>query len=193
MFRRPHHQRIARVLAALDTDLLRRHGCLFGGGTCIALRHGEYRESVDIDFLVSDALGYRELRQLPRRRRGLQPRPDRPGNDRPRTTVTPSGSHQSGSRLRPLHPSRPEHRHRTHPPAPRLAGTLHAGHGHRHPASPALAKDSRFETAVSKPAELQPSKPRYNSAAEMENDEQGVLNTPARSGRCVDHLCSVHT
>ena len=64
MFERPHHQRIAHVLAALDGDVLRQHGCLFGGGTCIALRHGEYRESVDIDFLVSDAAGYRELRQL---------------------------------------------------------------------------------------------------------------------------------
>lgn len=64
MFKRPHHQRIGRILAALDADLLRRFGCLFGGGTCIALRHGEYRESVDIDFLVSDAAGYRELRQL---------------------------------------------------------------------------------------------------------------------------------
>jgi hypothetical protein len=30
----------------------------------MALRHGEYRESVDMDFLVSDATGYRELRQL---------------------------------------------------------------------------------------------------------------------------------
>jgi hypothetical protein len=64
MFERPHHQRIAHVLAALDGELLRQHGCLFGGGTCIALRYGEYRESVDIDFLVSDAAGYRELRQL---------------------------------------------------------------------------------------------------------------------------------
>ena len=64
MFERPHHHRIAHVLAALNGDLLRQHGCLFGGGTCIALRHGEYRESVDIDFLVSDAAGYRELRQL---------------------------------------------------------------------------------------------------------------------------------
>ena len=64
MFERPHHQRIAHVLAALDGALLRQHGCLFGGGTCIALRYGEYRESVDIDFLVSDATGYRELRQL---------------------------------------------------------------------------------------------------------------------------------
>ena len=55
MFERPHHQRIAHVLAALDADALRQHACLFGGGTCIALRYGEYRESVDIDFLVSDA------------------------------------------------------------------------------------------------------------------------------------------
>ncbi|OPF64322.1 nucleotidyl transferase AbiEii/AbiGii toxin family protein [Hydrogenophaga sp. H7] len=64
MFERPYHQRIAHVLAALDGAALRQHGCLFGGGTCIALRHGEYRESVDIDFLVSDAAGYRELRHL---------------------------------------------------------------------------------------------------------------------------------
>lgn len=63
-FERPHHQRIAHVLAALNGETLRQHGCLFGGGTCIALRYGEYRESVDIDFLVSDAVGYRELRQL---------------------------------------------------------------------------------------------------------------------------------
>jgi Nucleotidyl transferase AbiEii toxin, Type IV TA system len=63
MFERPHHQRIAHVLAALDDDALRQHGCLFGGGTCIALRYGECRESVDIDFLVSDATGYRDLRQ----------------------------------------------------------------------------------------------------------------------------------
>lgn len=64
MFERPHHQRIAHVLAALDGDVLRQQACLFAGGTCIALRYGEYRESVDIDFLVSDAAGYRELRQL---------------------------------------------------------------------------------------------------------------------------------
>ena len=63
-FERPHHQRIAHVLGALDGTTLRQHGCLFGGGTCIALLYGEYRESVDIDFLVSDAAGYRELRQM---------------------------------------------------------------------------------------------------------------------------------
>ncbi|MDP2065077.1 MAG: nucleotidyl transferase AbiEii/AbiGii toxin family protein [Burkholderiaceae bacterium] len=64
MFERPHHQRIARILQALDAPLLRDAGCLFGGGTCIALRHGEYRESVDVDFIVSDVQGYRSLRQM---------------------------------------------------------------------------------------------------------------------------------
>ncbi len=63
MFERAHHRRIGRVLESLDTALLRSHQCWFGGGTAIALRCGEYRESVDIDFLVSDAAGYRELRQ----------------------------------------------------------------------------------------------------------------------------------
>jgi hypothetical protein len=64
MFERPHHLRIAQVLQALDGQLLRSHGCLFGGGTAIALRYGEYRESVDVDFLVSSSASYRELRHL---------------------------------------------------------------------------------------------------------------------------------
>lgn len=64
MFEKPHHQRIAQVLLALDASLLRENHCLFGGGTAIALRYGEYRESVDIDFLVSSLAGYRNLRQL---------------------------------------------------------------------------------------------------------------------------------
>jgi hypothetical protein len=64
MFKRPHHQRIARVLQALDGPLLHSHSCWFGGGTCIALRYGEYRESVDIDFIVSNVQGYRALREL---------------------------------------------------------------------------------------------------------------------------------
>jgi hypothetical protein len=51
------------VLSSLDADLLRERKCLFGGGTAMALRHGEYRESTDIDFLVSDIGSYRELRQ----------------------------------------------------------------------------------------------------------------------------------
>lgn len=64
MFERPHHQRIAQVLRALNGPLLRENNCLFGGGTAIALRYGEYRESVDIDFLVSDVASYRNLRQM---------------------------------------------------------------------------------------------------------------------------------
>lgn len=71
MFERPHHQRVAQVLASLDANLLARSHCLFGGGTAIALRYGEYRESVDIDFLVSDIDGYRHLRQLLTGNQGL--------------------------------------------------------------------------------------------------------------------------
>ena len=42
MFERAHHQRIARVLVALDGQLLREAHCLFGGGgSAIALRFGE--------------------------------------------------------------------------------------------------------------------------------------------------------
>ena len=73
MFERPHHQRIAHVLEALDGGVLAQHACWFGGGTCIALKYGEYRESVDMDFLVSDAVGYRELRLLLTGQDGLAP------------------------------------------------------------------------------------------------------------------------
>lgn len=71
MFERPHHQRVAQVLASLDANLLAQSHCFFGGGTAIALRYGEYRESVDIDFLVSDIDGYRQLRQLLTKNQGL--------------------------------------------------------------------------------------------------------------------------
>ena len=64
MFERPHHQHIAKVLSALNGALLKEHSCLFAGGTVIALRFGEYRESVDIDFLLSDLSHYRSLREL---------------------------------------------------------------------------------------------------------------------------------
>ncbi len=62
MFERPHHQKIAKLLRAMDSNLLARAKCYFGGGTAIALMLGEYRESVDIDFLCSDMAGYRLLR-----------------------------------------------------------------------------------------------------------------------------------
>ena len=63
MFEREHHRRVASVLEALDADALLARRCLFGGGTALALRYGEYRESVDIDFLVSYREGYGRLRQ----------------------------------------------------------------------------------------------------------------------------------
>ncbi len=72
MFERPHDRRIAAILHALDAELLTANHCLFGGGTAIALRHGEYRESVDIDFLVSDPAGYRSLRERLTGPRGVQ-------------------------------------------------------------------------------------------------------------------------
>ena len=72
MFEREHHRRVASVLQALDARLLHAHQCLFGGGTALALRYGEYRESVDIDFLVSHREGYRALRQLLSGKAGLQ-------------------------------------------------------------------------------------------------------------------------
>ena len=64
MFKRDHHIRIATILQSLNTDLLKMNQCYFGGGTAIALSHGEYRESVDLDFLISDRSGYQNLRGL---------------------------------------------------------------------------------------------------------------------------------
>ena len=63
---------MAQVLEAFDAPLLEESACYFGGGTAITLLHGEYRESVDIDFLVSDLGGYRELRQRLSSRDGLR-------------------------------------------------------------------------------------------------------------------------
>src|ERR1700730_16917871 len=64
MFNRPHHQNIVRFLEKLDSDLLEAAGCFFGGGTAIALATNEYRESVDIDFLIASTDGYRQIREL---------------------------------------------------------------------------------------------------------------------------------
>jgi hypothetical protein len=73
LFERPHHRDVALVLQSLDPKLLADRQCYFGGGTAMALRYGEYRESVDIDFLVSDLPGYRELRQMLGGAAGLDP------------------------------------------------------------------------------------------------------------------------
>jgi hypothetical protein len=64
MFRRDHHNRILSILNALDGELLAEAECFFGGGTAIVLELGEYRESVDIDFLCASQEGYRKLRTV---------------------------------------------------------------------------------------------------------------------------------
>jgi Nucleotidyl transferase AbiEii toxin, Type IV TA system len=64
MFSHPHHQRILKLLMALDAELLQQSECFFGGGTAIVMQLGEYRESRDIDFLCSSVAGYRALRNV---------------------------------------------------------------------------------------------------------------------------------
>jgi len=66
MFRRPHHQRIERLLKAFDPQILADAKCYFGGGTAIVLLLDEYRESVDLDFLCASQDGYRRLRNMVR-------------------------------------------------------------------------------------------------------------------------------
>jgi hypothetical protein len=73
LFERPHHRDVALVLQSLDAQALSQRRCYFGGGTAIALRYGEYRESMDIDFVVSDLAGYRDLRQMLANVRGTLP------------------------------------------------------------------------------------------------------------------------
>ena len=63
-FKRPEHRAVAAALRAMDHDLLTCCACWFGSGTEIVLGLGEYRLSKDIDFLCSDANGYREMRSL---------------------------------------------------------------------------------------------------------------------------------
>lgn len=62
-FRRPHHQAIAKLLAALDPSFLQEAECYFAGGTRIALELAEYRESRDVDFLCASRAGFRKLRE----------------------------------------------------------------------------------------------------------------------------------
>ncbi len=63
-FRRPWHRLVARVLSTLNPALLASTRCYFGGGTRIVMELDEFRESVDIDFLCSDRMGYRRLRNV---------------------------------------------------------------------------------------------------------------------------------
>lgn len=64
IYKRPHHQRILRLLQTLDSGLLSKCRCYFGGGTAIVLALDEYRESLDVDFLCASQEGYRKLRGI---------------------------------------------------------------------------------------------------------------------------------
>lgn len=64
MFIRPQHNVIAKALSMMDGAFLLQAKCYFGGGTAIVLQNGEYRLSLDVDFLCADQDGYRELRTM---------------------------------------------------------------------------------------------------------------------------------
>lgn len=59
-----HHLRIAAILRRMNSDVLEKTECVFGGGTAIALQINEFRLSTDIDFLCASQEGYRMLRGL---------------------------------------------------------------------------------------------------------------------------------
>lgn len=61
-YRRPEHVNIVALLASMDGDWLLANRCYFGGGTAIVLSLGEYRRSLDVDFLCDDGDGYRAIR-----------------------------------------------------------------------------------------------------------------------------------
>lgn len=61
-YSKPEHEVIADALRRMNHQMLMDNKCWFGGGTAIVLRLGEYRRSLDVDFLCSDTDGYRELR-----------------------------------------------------------------------------------------------------------------------------------
>jgi hypothetical protein len=63
MYKRPQHRQVALVLAAMNAKFLREAKCYFAGGTAIILLLGEYRESLDVDFMCADREGYRMLRE----------------------------------------------------------------------------------------------------------------------------------
>ncbi len=63
IYRLPEHARIARLLSKARTGFLLESRCWFGGGTAIVMANGEYRVSLDVDFLCSSQDGYRALRQ----------------------------------------------------------------------------------------------------------------------------------
>jgi hypothetical protein len=62
-YKRPLHRRLAGILERMDPRFLESARCFFGGGTHLVMSRGEFRESRDIDFLVSSQAGLRMLRE----------------------------------------------------------------------------------------------------------------------------------
>lgn len=62
-FKHNHHHRIVSLLNRLNADFLKKADCFFGGGTAIVLLLNEYRQSVDIDFIISSRQGYAMIRE----------------------------------------------------------------------------------------------------------------------------------
>ena len=58
LFQRKRHNDVLHVLRSLNGPLLLDAECYFGGGTAIVLNLGEYRESVDVDFLCASQLDF---------------------------------------------------------------------------------------------------------------------------------------
>lgn len=61
-FNHRHHQKILKVLSALNREIFEECGAFFGGGTLISLMYDEFRWSRDIDFICPVGAGYRRLR-----------------------------------------------------------------------------------------------------------------------------------
>lgn len=75
-FRFPLHNSALRLIHGhLNLELIESCNLYFGGGTLCSMRYGEYRESVDIDFLCSDHekmrnlnINYEKISDLPKAR-----------------------------------------------------------------------------------------------------------------------------
>ena len=61
-FKRLEHAVIGDLLHSMNHRLLLESGCWFADGTAIVMKLGEYRRSLDVDFLCSRVDGYRDVR-----------------------------------------------------------------------------------------------------------------------------------
>lgn len=62
-FKLEHHALIESALSNFNADFFIENRIFFGGGTRIALELGEFRKSIDIDFLCPDKNSYRAVRE----------------------------------------------------------------------------------------------------------------------------------